>query len=162
MQYYFVVLLPPFCTIVGIGWLTVWRKIRPRRWVAGLVLFACLAFTLRLSYGPAFVTPEEDQSVPIAAEIVREMTEPGEPIVTIHGTGIDLLYHCDRPGWALAADQKDPGPVLENCRDRGARVLVVVGPFCEEIHRLVEPALQWEKVSMSGEREPSFGIYLIR
>ncbi len=45
----------------------------------------------------------------------------------MHGTTIDLLYYCDRPGWALAPDTDDLENVLADYRRQGAQWLVVVG-----------------------------------
>ena len=72
---------------------------------------------------PAFVTPAEDRGVLAAARAIRQRTAEEEPVATCHGTGIALLYYCDRPGWAV--DTANPAPA--QYARQGARYLVVVG-----------------------------------
>ena len=60
------------------------------------------------------------------------MTAPGEPVATMHGGGITLLYYCNRPGWFIAPETDDLKRALEECRRQGARWLVVAGPEGED------------------------------
>jgi len=101
--------------------------VRPGRGAVAVLLIVVLGFSLRYSVKPAFVTPIEDRAVPAAAQFIRQSTPESEPVVTMHGTTIDLLYYCDRPGWALAPDTENLEAVLEDCRRQGARWLIVVG-----------------------------------
>ncbi len=127
MNYYYLAVLPPLCILAGLGWQVIHQRVRPGRTSVAVLLLAAVLFSLRYSVKPAFVTPEQDRRVVAAAEAVRELTAQSEPVVTMHGTTIDLLYYCDRPGWALAPDTENLEMVLDDCRRHGARYLVVVG-----------------------------------
>jgi hypothetical protein len=87
-----------------------------------------LVFSLRYAARPAWGTPDEDRHVVAAGLAVQAMTDRDEPVVTMHGTTIDLLYYCDRPGWAVAPDEPELLAILEKHRRQGARYLVVAGP----------------------------------
>jgi hypothetical protein len=156
MNYYYMAVLPPLCIMVGLGWQAIGGRVRlgPTNLrsvpaVAGLLLVA-LVFAVRYAARPAFVTPQEGRGVLEAACLVQRLTAEDEPVVTMHGSGIDLLYYCRRPGWAVAPDAPGLEEVLDDCRCRGARYVVVVGEgpvlqslvACGEtyrIHRLPAP-----------------------
>jgi len=135
MNYYYMAVLPPLCIVAGLGWQVIRQRLRPGRAAVAVVVLAAAVLSLRYAFRPAFVTPPEDRSVIEAARAVRELTDKDEPVVTIHGTTIDLLYYCDRPGWAIAPDTEELDAVLEGCRRRGARYVVVVGegPLLESV-----------------------------
>ena len=148
MDYYYMAVLPPLCVVAGLGWQVVWERLRPGRIaVVGLLLVA-LVLSMRYAAKPAFVTPEEDRAVVAAGQAVRELTAEEEPIVTMHGTAIDLLYYADRPGWAIDPDTPDLAAALEQCRRQGARYLVVAG--CEDASGEVETFDGYEPVG-SGD-----------
>ena len=127
MNYYYMVVLPPLCIMAGLGWQVIQQRVRPgRAAVAGLLLVALL-LSFRYALRPALVTPEEDRGVLAAARELQRLTAEDEPVVTMHGTGIDLLYYSRRPGWAVPPDEPELEAVLEDCRRRGARYVVVVG-----------------------------------
>jgi hypothetical protein len=133
MNYYYLAVLPPLCIMVGLGWQVIRERVAPGAAnlrsvpaVAGLLLVA-LIFSFRYAVRPAFVTPQEDCGVLEGACLVQQLTAEDEPVVTMHGSGIDLLYYCRRPGWAVAPDTPDLEAVLDGCRRRGARYVVVVG-----------------------------------
>jgi len=156
MNYYYMAVLPPLCIMAGLGWQVIGERVRsgPTNLrsvpaVAGLLLVALL-FSFRYAVRPAFVTPQEDRGVLEAARLVQQLTAEDEPVVTMHGTAIDLLYYCRRPGWAVAPDAPELEAVLADCRRQGARYVVVVGegPLLESlvawgedfrIHRLPAP-----------------------
>ncbi|MCE9606325.1 MAG: glycosyltransferase family 39 protein [Planctomycetia bacterium] len=126
-NYYYVVLLPALAFAVGLGWQR-WNE----RYVPSLrtkqFLVACtLLIALRYAIGPAFRTPTEDRGVVAAAEVVRSATHAEERIVTMHGSTLDLLYYCDRPGWALDVADPQLSKKLTTARHEGARKLIVVG-----------------------------------
>jgi len=127
MDYYYMAVLPPLCVMVGLGWQVVCRQIRPSRTAVAVVLLAAMAFSLRYALRPAFVTPDEDRGVVAAGRAVRELTADEEPVVAMHGTTIDLLYYCHRPGWAVAPDAENLQEQLSGFWRQGARYLVVVG-----------------------------------
>ena len=128
MNYYFMATLPPLCIVAGLGWRVVSRRLRPGRLaVAGLLLVG-LAVAFRYALRPAFVTPDEDRGVVAAGLVIRQLTAEEEPVVTMHGTAIDLLYYCNRPGWAVAPDTPELDSLLDDYRRRGARYMVVAGP----------------------------------
>lgn len=127
MNYYYMAVLPPLCIMAGLGWQVIQQRVRPgRAAVAGLLLVALL-LSFRYALRPALVTPDEDRGVLAAAREVQRLSAENEPVVTMHGTGIDLLYYCRRPGWAVPPDEPELEAVLEDCRSRGARYVVVVG-----------------------------------
>lgn len=128
MSYYWMAVLPPLCILAGLGWGVVQRRLRPGRGATACLLIVVLVLSLRYAAGPAFVTPQEDRAVVAAAAAVRELTEEEEPVVTVHGSTIDLLYYCNRPGWAVAPQTPDLESVLADCRRQGARYAVVAGP----------------------------------
>ncbi|NQU22339.1 MAG: glycosyltransferase family 39 protein [Candidatus Nealsonbacteria bacterium] len=126
-NYYYLVVLPPLAVMVGLGWDVLRERVRPGRLTVVVVVAVALLFAARYSVKPAFVTPPEDRAVVAAARAVRQLTAEDEPVVTIHGTAPDLLYYCDRPGWALDATTPKLADALESCRRQGARYVVVVG-----------------------------------
>jgi len=128
MNYYYMAVLPPVCIMAGLGWQVVCDRLRPGRTATGGLLLAALVFSTRYAAKPAFVTPEDDRAVVAAGRAIQELTDAEEPVVTMHGTAIDLLYYSNRPGWAVAPDTPDLASVLEECRRQGARYLVVAGP----------------------------------
>jgi len=149
MNYYYLAVLPPLCIMAGLGWQVIGERVRPGRTAVAGLLLAALLFSFRYAARPAFVTPPEDRGVLEAARLVQQLTAEDEPVVTMHGTTIDLLYYCRRPGWAVAPDATELEAVLEDCRRQGARYVVVVGEgpilpsllACGEnfrIHRLPE------------------------
>lgn len=127
MNYYYMAVLPPLCVMAGLGWQVICQRVRPGRTAVTLVVLVTLVFSFRYAFRPAFVTPDEDRGVIAAARALRQRTLPDEPVVTIHGTTIDLLYYCDRPGWAIDPREPRLERMLEDCRRRGARYVVVVG-----------------------------------
>jgi len=139
MNYYATATLPPLCILIGLGWQVARERLRPGRIAVAVLLLVSVVLSMRYAARPAFVTPAEDRGVTVAAAAVRQLTAADEPVVTMHGTTIDLLYYCDRPGWAL--DPKDPNlaTTLEQCRRQGARYIVVVGeaPRHVELGRVV-------------------------
>src|SRR5690606_27904210 len=96
---------------------------RPRTQAAIAVLSVAIA--LRFAVGPAYRTPKEDVAVLPAARAAQEMLEPNEPVATLHGSGVDLLYYCDRRGWALDAGDQRFAEKLAHAQARGARHLVI-------------------------------------
>lgn len=127
MNYYYMAVLPPLCIVAGLGWGVIAQRVRPGRAAVAVLLLVALILSLRYAVRPAFVTPDEDRGVLEAARAVQALTAEDEPVVTVHGTAIDLLYYCDRPGWVLEAGEPEFESALEDCRRQGARYVVVVG-----------------------------------
>ncbi|MHC4407129.1 MAG: glycosyltransferase family 39 protein, partial [Planctomycetota bacterium] len=128
MNYYDVALMPPLCVVAGLGWRVVSEGLRLSRKAAAAVVLIATALCLRYAVRPAFVTPDEDRAVVAAGRAVERLTEPEEPVVTVHGATIDLLYYCNRPGWAVEPDTPGLDSVLADCAEQGARYVVVAGP----------------------------------
>ncbi len=126
-NYYYLVVLPPLAVMIGLGCDVIHQRVRPSRITVIVIVAAALLFSARYTVKPAFVTPPEDRAVVAAAKAVRELTAEDEPVVTMHGTSPDLLYYCDRPGWALDPATPELAEALERCRRQGARYVVVVG-----------------------------------
>lgn len=133
MNYYYVALLPPFCILIGLGWQVVCERLRLSRRAVAVLLVVWIVFSLRYAVRPAFVTPEEDRAVVAAGLAVQKLTAPEEPTVTMHGDGIDLLYYCGRPGWAVSPSAPGLVDLLQAYRQQGARYLVVAGPAAATI-----------------------------
>lgn len=127
MNYYWMAVLPPLCILVGLGWQTVWERVRPGRIAVAAVLLAAVVFSLRYAVKPAFVTPAEDRAVPAAARTLQQYAAGHEPVVAVHGTSLDLLYYCDRSGWAISPQATNLARRLAYCRQQGARYAVAVG-----------------------------------
>ena len=139
LRYYTLVLVPAAAVLAGLGCERLSSLVERTafRWNAGngmnsvlRVLAACcllvgVACSLRLAVGPAFITPPEDRAVLAAAAAAREVSAADEPVATLHGAGCDLLYYCDRPGWALSVNDRRFPQTLDRCRQQGARWLVV-------------------------------------
>ena len=126
-NYYYLVVLPPLALMIGLGCDVIRQRVRPGWTTVVVIVAAALLFSARYSVKPAFVTPPEDRAVVAAARAVRQLTAEDEPIITMHGTSPDLLYYCDRPGWALDPATPELADELERYRRQGARYLVVVG-----------------------------------
>jgi hypothetical protein len=128
MNYYWMSVLPPLCIMVGLGWQIVWERLRPGHRATATLLAVSLLLSVRYAMRPAWTTPEEDRAVVVAGLAVQDRTQINEPVVTMHGTTIDLLYYCNRAGWAVPPDSPDLEASLREFRRRGARYLVVVSP----------------------------------
>ena len=126
MNYYWMAVLPPLAILVGLGWQQIHDRLALGRPAIAVVLAVALLFSLRYAVRPAMITPAADRAVVAAGQAVQRLTPADEPVVTMHGSGIDLLYYCRRPGWALSPDTPQLDRVLGQCRLRGARYLVVV------------------------------------
>jgi len=165
MSYYWVGMLPVFCAFAGLGVAKLCAERSTRPGVrpilfAGSVLWLALSF--KLAYVPAFVTPAEDISVMAAAEKVRLYSPPESRIVTVHGTSLSLLYHCDRPGWVWEIRPADPAlnvPTiarqLDAYRNQGAEWLVIADGWL-----LASPV--WQEGTSSLEHVssgPGFAVY---
>ncbi len=127
MNYYYLSVLPPLALLAGLGWQAIAENVQPRRWTVGVLVLVAIGLSLRYAVGPAFATPPEDHSVVAAGRTAARLASTGEPVATIHGSGLDLLYYCDRAGWALDADSPELPAQIEDCRRQGARYLVVTG-----------------------------------
>jgi 4-amino-4-deoxy-L-arabinose transferase-like glycosyltransferase len=125
LRYYTLLLVPLFAVLAGLGWEWLARRLRWPRLPAAICLLVGVSCSLRLAVGPAFTTPAEDRSVIAAAAATRELSTVEEPVVTLHGAGCDLLYYCDRPGWALSTNDRHLPQTIDRCRRQGARWLVV-------------------------------------
>ncbi|HWB12852.1 MAG TPA: glycosyltransferase family 39 protein [Pirellulales bacterium] len=125
LRYYTLVLVPALAVLAGLGWERLADRVS-RPGVAGAIcLLLGAGCSLVLSVAPAFSTPSEDRAVTAAAAAARKMLAPTEPVATLHGAGCDLLYYCDRPGWALSTNDRQLAEKLDTCRQQGARLLVV-------------------------------------
>lgn len=70
-----------------------------------------------------------------AAESLRTLAAPDDKVIASHGSTFDLLYYCDRRGWALPLSDVDVAERIEQHRRAGAKWLVIAGD-----RRLVVPA----------------------
>ena len=136
MNYYYMAILAPLCLMAGLGWQVISERLKPGRVATAGLLAVALVISLRYAAKPAFITPDDDRAVVAAGRAIQELTEPEEPVVTMHGAAIDLLYYSNRPGWAIEPDAPELGSVLEACRRQGARYLVMV----DSAGREMEPA----------------------
>ncbi len=123
----------------------------PRVYAAPLIVTAAMLLSLRYSLRPAFVTPREDRSVIAAAAALRELTALDEKVIASHGTSLDLLYYCDRHGWAMPLNGVDVAQRLEKRHAEGAHWLVVAGASPLVVPELAEAALQEYEVASQGD-----------
>ncbi len=138
LNYYYLAVLPPLCVLAGLGAEWIIERLRLGRAAITCLLVGGCLMSARFAVGPAFRIPAEDRGVVEAARAVRRLTAPDEPVVTMHGSTIDLLYYCDRRGWAVSPERQDLIETLEKCRNQGARYAVLVGendPFGKPPHR---------------------------
>ncbi len=132
MNYYYVVLLPPIAILAGLGYARLAERLRPSRMAVAALVALALVVSLRYTAGPLLMLPEEDRAVLPAARAAGALAAEDEPVVTMHGSGIDLLYYCNRPGWALEPDQPELARRLSECRRAGGRLLVIVDVEAQE------------------------------
>jgi 4-amino-4-deoxy-L-arabinose transferase-like glycosyltransferase len=125
LQYYTLVVVPALAVLAGLGWEWLVPQLPMPRCCAAICLLIGVACSLRLAVGPAFTTPFEDRAVTEAAVAMRDLSSPNESVVTLHGAGCDLLYYCDRPGWALSTNDPRLSKRIDDCCRAGARWLVV-------------------------------------
>lgn len=128
MNYYWIAVLPPLCALAGLGWARIAEMVARRRRALFVLGGAWLLLSLRLSVTPAFSTPPEDASVVEAGRAVQNVSRPGERVITLHGSSLDLLYYCNRPGWTLPTNEARPAASwIEAYRTEGAAYLVIAG-----------------------------------
>jgi 4-amino-4-deoxy-L-arabinose transferase-like glycosyltransferase len=156
MNYYYVVILPPLCILIGLGWQLVSQRLRPGKLATACMLVVAAGFAARYSARPAFVTPEEDQAVLEAAAAVRALTRPEAPVVTVHGSTIDLLYYCRRRGWALSSKATSFAGDLAACQASGARSLVVCG--IDKLPHQAQAALEGHVIVRRG---PDWAVFAL-
>ena len=89
------------------------------------ILAVGCVLSMRYAFFPAFVTPLEDRGVLPAAAALNSVAQPQDPIVAVHGSNFDLLYYCDRLGWAIPVDDPQFATKLDSAAGRGARWLVI-------------------------------------
>ncbi|MGH7134716.1 MAG: hypothetical protein ACREHD_03190, partial [Pirellulales bacterium] len=143
LRYYMLILVPALSVMAGLGWNLLSTRLQAPRLGAVACLIAGIGCSLWLVAGPAWTTPPEDLAVTSAAEAVREISRADEPVATLHGAAPDLLYYCNRPGWALSVNDRHFAESLDECRQSGARLLVVADleslrgkPASEVVERL--------------------------
>ncbi len=153
MNYYWMAVLPPLCILVGLGWETIHRRLGLGRVAMGAVVLVALVASIRYTAKPAFLTPREDRGVVPAAAALDKLADDDEPVVTMHGTSLDLLYYCNRPGWFISAQDKNLAQRLDACRRQGARFVVLAGA---ETLELGEPVVEGEtfRIYRLCERNP--------
>lgn len=149
MNYYWMAVLPALAILAGLGWQVVCQRAGPSRLAQAGVLAVALLMGARHVAGPMLRVAAEDRGVVAAGRAAARASRPEEPVVTLHGTTIDLLYYCDRPGWAIDPASPRRAEQIEDCRRRGARLAVVAGS---------------EPVELGGERiesGPNYAVYRI-
>jgi len=124
-NYYYLILLPPVALIAGCGWQRLVERLGPGSVRPAIVALCGLLLAARYAVGPGFRIPDEDRSVTSAAAAVRRLDATAQPIATMHGSTIDLLYYCDRPGWALNVDDPDLLQRIDDAAQSGAERLVI-------------------------------------
>lgn len=147
MNYYWMAVLPALCVLAGLGAAAIEQRWRPSEILWGLICIVAIGFGARYAAGPVFKIPPEDQGVQAAGLAVQKLAKPDEPVVTIHGSSLDLLYYCDRPGWVLSVELPDLAQRLAQCRKQGARLLVIA----DSESKLVELAMAQSAVKEKGE-----------
>ena len=123
-NYYYLVLLPGLALATGAAWAE-WNRFLPKTWMRMSFVGIGLLAAMRFAIGPAFVTPSGDEAVEVAAAAARAAIPADQPIATLHGSSVDLLYYCDRRGWALNAGDPNFAAKVADAATRGARYLIV-------------------------------------
>lgn len=142
MNYYLLVILPPYCIVCGLGW-DAWCQ--RSQWSLKETLAAALVtigLSLPLVIRPAFESPADLRGVVEAGEFLDQIAADADRVITLHGTSIELLYYTHRPGWAIdpedqALDQKIASHVRE-----GARWIVAAGSE-ESLESLAQKLPRW-------------------
>jgi len=156
LYYYDLLALAPLALVASVGWQRLESGLQfTLGGRAGLMVVAAL-LVARYTIVPAFVTPPEDQSVLAAATAARSLTAVDEPITTVHGTNFDLLYYSDRPGWALAIDDRRFAEQLRQTAKEGSRLVVVAHLPLVALHPRARAALETLEVVQQGD---DFRIY---
>jgi hypothetical protein len=151
MNYYTMAVLPPLCILIGLGWQIIRERVQPGRIATAALMVVVLGLSARYCARPAFVTPAEDRGVVEAARAIRGLTAEDEPVVTMHGTSIDLLYYCNRPGWAAGPDEPNLAAMLTRFRSHGARYLAVVGSGAPSVGELVRRGENFRIYRLRGD-----------
>lgn len=152
MNYYWMAVLPALAVLAGLGGQLVAERFRPGRMATAGALVLGLLLAARYTVGPMFKTAEEDRGVVAAGRAVERFTQPEERVITMHGSTIDLLYYCRRPGWAI--DTADPRTIAA-CVEQGARVLAIAG--AEPLALGPWPGLQCQTLA----RGPGYAVFRI-
>lgn len=124
-NYYDLVVLPPLLMLLALGWDLFVQRFRPSRTAVAMIMTAGVVLSLRYTVHPAFCTPAEDRSVLSAARALADVAIGNEPVITMHGSSLDLLYYCNRPGFALSPSEADLAEHIDAMRSAGAKWLVV-------------------------------------
>lgn len=130
MNYYWLPLLPPLCVLVGLGINGLLQRLVSRRAVApavAMILIAALAGSLRWSVGPVWRAPRREPDLAAAGRAIDQWVAPHEPLLTLHGSSVDLLYYCDRAGWAMSAETAAAEAFWAPYAAQQARFLVAAG-----------------------------------
>jgi hypothetical protein len=150
-DYYYLNLLPPAAVLIGLGWQVALDRFAPAKKWAAVLVAASLLIAARYTIGPTWRLHEEDRAVTAAAAELQRLTAADEPVATIHGSTLDLLYYCDRPGWAFDAADENVAAKLSPAGLHGATRLVVVHPAHLAKN---EPFMQWlssRRLERSGD-----------
>ena len=151
LAYYDLAILPVFCVLAGLGWEIICERVKPGRIGIAMLLLVAMAFSARYAARPAFITPVEDRQVLAAAEALQARAAPGEPVATLHGAASDLLYYCDRPGWAFSVNDRQLSEKLQQARSGGARWLVAADLASINENRRTAAALAPLPVACEGD-----------
>lgn len=127
-NYYYLNLLAPAALLVGLGWQSAVERFAPSAKLTTALVACSLLIAARYAIGPTWRVHEEDRAVLAAAEELQALAAVEEPVATLHGSTLDLLYYCDRRGWALDAGDQHAELRLQLAVEHGAKRLVVVHP----------------------------------
>ncbi len=163
LNYYYVVVLPPLCALVGLGVDHAWQWLQKKSDSLRCGALLCLAllvllFYARFAWRAAFVTPAEDSMVMAAAAAVRSVSRPSERVITLHGSTLSLLYYCDRPGWAIHARSPRFAERWTEALAGGARWAVVTQP--EQLAHLPQVQTRLAALRLVGAGE-GYALYMV-
>ncbi|HEX4147336.1 MAG TPA: phospholipid carrier-dependent glycosyltransferase [Pirellulales bacterium] len=159
LNYYDLVILPPWALLAGLGWRQFQTAFQPSRRTVAALLAVGFVLSMRHAYFPAFVTPAEDLAVLPAAAALRSVAPPQEPIVAVHGSNFDLLYYCDHPGWAVPVDDPKFAAHLADATRQGAHWLVIANLAALNAQPAAKACLAKFSVETEGE---DFRVYRLR
>lgn len=166
-EYYMLSFVPPGAILASLGLEQVFGKLRTKfaRNVFVLVItMVTLLFTVRMT-APKFINRPEYQDVVDAGLRVQEISEKDDLVVASHGFSQDLLYYCNRRGWAFPVDRESLLKYVDDLKidDNIKRIENVDDAVGELEARRNEGARFLVSVPASAvENMPVFGEYLMR
>lgn len=150
-DYYYLNLLPVAAMLIGLGWQAVAEQFRPTPKLTAFLIACNLVLVARYTIGPTWRPQAEDRYVTEAATELQKIAASNEPVATVHGSTLDLLYYCDRRGWAFDAADEGLPERFRLAQARGAKRLVIVHPAHTAKNERLTQWLSLRRLERSGD-----------